>query len=104
MSTVHAAHPDKSLYFTEQWIGAPGNFAGDLQWHMREVIIGSMRNWSRVALEWNLASDPQTGIHTPGGCTTCLGAITIDATRLPVTRPGTSLPMLPNMYVPALFA
>ncbi|OQB70237.1 MAG: Glucuronoxylanase XynC precursor [Bacteroidetes bacterium ADurb.Bin139] len=84
MSTVHDAHPDKSLYFTEQWIGAPGNFAGDVQWHMREVIIGSMRNWSKVALEWNLASDPKTGIHTPGGCTTCLGAITIDGNK--VTR------------------
>jgi glucosylceramidase len=84
MSTVHDAHPHKSLYFTEQWIGAPGNFAGDVQWHIREVIIGSMRNWSRVALEWNLASDPQCSIHTPGGCTTCLGAITIDGNK--VTR------------------
>ena len=84
LSTVHEAHPDKSLYFTEQWIGAPGNFAGDVQWHMREVIIGSMRNWSRIALEWNLASDPKTSIHTPGGCTTCLGAITIDGNK--VTR------------------
>ncbi len=84
MSTIHDAHPDKSLYFTEQWIGAPGNFGGDVQWHMREVIIGSMRNWSRIALEWNLASDPKTSIHTPGGCTTCLGAITIDGNK--VTR------------------
>ena len=25
MSTVHDAHPEKNLYFTEQWIGAPGN-------------------------------------------------------------------------------
>ncbi|MFA6651664.1 MAG: glycoside hydrolase family 30 beta sandwich domain-containing protein [Bacteroidales bacterium] len=84
MSTVHDAHPDKSLYFTEQWIGAPGNFAGDVQWHIREVIIGSMRNWSSIALEWNVASDPQCSIHTPGGCTTCLGAITIDGNK--VTR------------------
>ena len=84
LSTIHDAHPHKSLYFTEQWIGAPGNFAGDVQWHMREVIIGSMRNWSRIALEWNLASDPKTSIHTPGGCTSCLGAITIDGNK--VTR------------------
>ncbi len=82
MSTIHDAHPDKSLYFTEQWIGAPGNFAEDVKWHIREVVIGSMRNWSRIALEWNLASDPNTGIHTPGGCTTCLGAITIDGNKV----------------------
>jgi glucosylceramidase len=28
MSTVHQAHPDKNLYFTEQWLGAPGNLRG----------------------------------------------------------------------------
>ncbi len=28
-------------------------------------------------LEWNLASDPNYGPHTDGGCTTCLGALTI---------------------------
>ena len=28
-------------------------------------------------LEWNLASDPTQSIHTPGGCTQCLGAVTI---------------------------
>jgi glucosylceramidase len=36
-----------------------------------------MRNWSRNALEWNLANDPSFGPHTPGGCTTCQGALTI---------------------------
>jgi glucosylceramidase len=28
-------------------------------------------------LEWNLAADPQQNPHTIGGCTECLGAITI---------------------------
>ena len=42
-----------------------------------------MRNWSKVALEWNLANDPDFGPHTPGGCTECLGALTIGS---PVTR------------------
>ena len=36
-----------------------------------------MRNWSRIALEWNLASDPSYNPHTPGGCTECKGALTI---------------------------
>lgn len=78
MSGVKAAHPDKNLYFTEQWTGANGNFGGDLLWHTKNVIIGSMSNWSRIALEWNLANDPSFGPHTPGGCTECKGAITID--------------------------
>ncbi len=78
LSTLHDAHPDKALYFTEQWTGKNGTFDGDLQWHIKNVIIGTLRNWSRVALEWNLANDPNYGPHTPGGCTECKGALTIN--------------------------
>lgn len=75
--SVHEAHPDKNLYFTEQWIGAPGNFAGDFSWHTKTLIIGATRNWCKTVLEWNLAADPKQNPHTEGGCTECLGAITI---------------------------
>jgi len=34
--------------------------------------------WSQVALEWNLANDGSYGPHTPGGCTECKGALTIN--------------------------
>lgn len=78
LSAVHALHPDKNLYFTEQWTGANGTFESDLKWHLRNVIIGSMRNWSKVALEWNLANDESYNPHTPGGCTECKGALTLD--------------------------
>jgi glucosylceramidase len=84
LSSVHNVHPDKNLYFTEQWIGAPGNFGADLSWHTRELIIGATRNWSRNVLEWNLAADPNQDPHTEGGCTQCLGALTIDGNE--VTR------------------
>lgn len=78
LTSVHNAHPDKHLYFTEQWIGAPGNFPNDLKWHVGTLVIGGTRNWCRTVLEWNLASDPNQDPHTPGGCTECLGAITIN--------------------------
>lgn len=77
LTTVHNSHPSKHVYFTEQYTASTGDFAGDLRWHLRNVIIGSMRNWSRVALEWNLANDPSFAPYTPGGCTTCKGALTI---------------------------
>ena len=77
LSTVHSAHPDKHLYFTEQYTASDGNFGGDLNWHLKNVIIGSMRNWSRTAFEWNLANDATFGPHSPGGCTTCKGGLTI---------------------------
>lgn len=78
LSEVRNAHPDKALYFTEQYTASNGNFGGDLRWHLRNVIIGSMRNWSRTALEWNLANNAAFGPHTPGGCTVCKGAITVE--------------------------
>lgn len=78
LTTVHNAFPEKGLYFTEQWTSSTGDFAGDLKWHTKNVVIGSTRNWSKVALEWNLASDPSYNPHTPGGCTACKGALTID--------------------------
>lgn len=79
LSGVRAAHPDKALYFTEQYTPSNGNFGGDLKWHLKNVIIGSMRNWSRNALEWNLANNGAFGPHTPGGCTVCKGAITVES-------------------------
>jgi glucosylceramidase len=84
MSQVHNLYPDKQLYFTEQYTGSGSKFSDDLKWSVKNVIIGSMRNWSRTALEWNLANDPSFGPHTPGGCNTCKGALTISGSS--VTR------------------
>ena len=86
LTTVHDAHPDRNLYFTEQYTASNGNFGGDLRWHIRNIIIGAPANWSRTALEWNLANDENFGPHTPGGCSTCLGAVTIDSSTSAVTR------------------
>ncbi len=77
LSTVHAAYPAKNVYFTEQYTASTGSFAGDLDWHLKNVVIGSMQNWGRTAIEWTLATDPSDGPRTPGGCTTCLGAVTL---------------------------
>lgn len=85
LSDVHQAFPDKNIYFTEQWVGAPGDLAGDLAWHTKNLIIGGTRNWARTVLEWNLSSNPSLTPHTDrGGCDRCLGAITIDGNE--VTR------------------
>ncbi|MBR8536986.1 hypothetical protein KDU71_15545 [Carboxylicivirga sediminis] len=82
LSQVHNAHPDKNLYFTEQWIGAPGSFGDDMVWHTRNLIIGAPRNWCRNVLEWNLAANSALEPHTDGGCTKCLGALTIDGDKV----------------------
>ena len=82
LSSVHDAYPAKNLYFTEQYTASSGDFSGDLAWHLKNVIIGATRNWSKTALEWNLANDPSFNPHTNGGCTTCKGAITINGSMV----------------------
>lgn len=79
MTTVHNAHPDRGLYFTEisggEWAT---NFSDNLQWNMRNIFIGTTKNWSKTALLWNLALDENHG-PTNNGCADCRGVVTINA-------------------------
>ncbi|WP_343693696.1 glycoside hydrolase family 30 beta sandwich domain-containing protein [Chitinophaga sp.] len=88
MSQVHDAYPDKGLYFTEcsggSW--AP-DFAGNLKYMVGNLMIGTVNNWSRNVLLWNMALDEHNGPTTnqPGpagekvnrGCMTCRGVVTV---------------------------
>jgi glucosylceramidase len=79
MTTVHATHPDKGVYFTEitgtdQYTA----FSDNLQWNMDNIFIGTTKNWSKIALLWNLALDENHGPRN-NGCADCRGVITINA-------------------------
>lgn len=100
LSTVKNAHPDKDLYFTEQYTPSNGDFSGDLKWHLKNVVIGSMRNWSKTALEWNLANNASFGPHTPGGCTTCKGGITINSSTSYIQNVGYYIVGHASKFVP----
>jgi len=69
----------KNVYFTEQFTSSTGSFSGDFGWHIQNVVNGSVNNWSKSVFEWNLANNTSMGPHTSGGCTTCLGAYTINS-------------------------
>ncbi|TDN36018.1 glucosylceramidase [Hymenobacter sp. UV11] len=89
LSQVHDAYPTKNIYFTEFWTQAPGpnhqvDFGSELAYHVGNLEIGAVRNWSKNVLEWNLASDQSFGPYTSGGCAECLGAVTINGNT--VTR------------------
>ena len=85
LSKVHRAHPDKAVYFTEQWMGGHSDPKASLDEHIKDLVIGAPRNWSRNELEWNLASDSNYQPHTDrGGCDRCQGALTIEGDK--VTR------------------
>ena len=78
MGVLAGEFPDRNVYFTEQYTAATGDFGGDLRWHTKNVVVGALRNRSRNVIEWNLANDPAYGPHTPGGCSTCKGGLTIN--------------------------
>ena len=85
-TVVHDAHPDKDAYFTEcsggEW--AP-NFADNLKWFVRTLIIEATRGWAKGVILWNLALDEQHGPHT-GGCGDCRGVVTVASGNGTVTR------------------
>ncbi len=83
---VHDQYPNKNLYMTEQSVAQkPGSLPMDVDEPVQDVLIDSIRNWSRNVMLWNLAADPKAGPHTnDGGCTGCFGAITLDGNQ--VTR------------------
>ncbi len=80
ISALTAVHNStgKNVYFTEQYTGSTGSFSGDFPWHMQNVMIGSMNNWAKIALEWNLAANTSNGPYISGTCSTCLPAVTIN--------------------------
>jgi len=85
MTTVHNAYPTKDIWFTEITGSVGSSFAGDLKWHLSNIIIGNLRNWAKSALEWNLALDQNNG-PTNGGSTNCRGVVTINNGTGAVTR------------------
>ena len=80
LTDVHNAYPNKNLYLTEQSVGGrPGANSIAIAEPVNRVLIGATRNWGRNVLLWNLAAAPHAGPHTNnGGCTVCVGAITLD--------------------------
>ncbi len=80
MGTIHAARPDKNIYFTEQMVTEnPASTTINIVSQVKRLVIGTMRNWSKNLVLWNLGADKLNDPHTDnGGCAMCQGAITID--------------------------
>ena len=79
--TLHKAYPDKELLFTETSIGT-WNSGRDLPKRlmedMAEVALGTVNNWCKGVLVWNLMLDNDRGPNQEGGCQTCYGAVDIN--------------------------
>jgi glucosylceramidase len=67
----------KDVWLTEQYTPGGANLANDFLWHMQNVELGTVNNWGRGAIEWNIASYTDYTPHTVGGCRNCQGAILV---------------------------
>jgi len=79
---IHNARPDKELVFTETSIGEWNdgrNLQKRLTDDMKEVGLGTVNNWSKAVIVWNLVLDTEKGPNRDGGCQTCYGAVDIDS-------------------------
>ena len=85
-SLVRDRFPKKETWFTEcaagQW---SGNWEKAFNWSVRNLIIGTTRNWAKGVVMWNLALDENNGPHL-GGCGNCRGLVTINSKNGDVTR------------------
>lgn len=78
---IHEKHPERELVFTETSIGTWNdgrNLEVRLIDDMREVALGTVNNWCKGVIVWNLMLDSERGPNREGGCQTCYGAVDID--------------------------
>lgn len=81
LNNVRNGRPDKELVFTETSIGMWNdgrNLERRLIEDMREVALGTVNNWCKGVIVWNLMLDDERGPWREGGCKTCYGAVDIN--------------------------
>ena len=77
---VHERFPDKEIYFTEASIGTWNYSFEDCLIHdFRDIFLGTLGRWGKGVTLWNLMLDYQGKPFRPRGCSTCYGAVSIDA-------------------------
>lgn len=80
LNNIRQKRPDKELIFTETSIGMWNdgrNLEKRLMEDMREVALGTVNNWCKGVIVWNLMLDNERGPWREGGCKTCYGAVDI---------------------------
>jgi glucosylceramidase len=78
---IRDERPDRELIFTETSIGTWNdglNLEKRLIGDMESVALGTVNNWCKAVIVWNLMLDTDKGPWREGGCKTCYGAVDID--------------------------
>jgi len=75
MSLLHNQYPARNNYVTE---ASGGTWISDEVKQDFEMIVQSMRNWSRSYVKWGMALDQDRGPFIQGGCDDCTPLITVN--------------------------
>ncbi|MDR0348518.1 MAG: glucosylceramidase [Tannerella sp.] len=81
LNDIHNQAPDKELIFSEASIGTWNdgrNLERSLLRDMEDIGLGTVTNWCKAAIVWNLMLDSERGPNRDGGCQTCYGSVDID--------------------------
>lgn len=80
LTDIYSKASDKELIFSESSIGT-WNQGRDLSKRlvadMKNVVLGTVNQWCKAVLVWNLMLDEKMGPNLDGGCQTCYGAVDI---------------------------
>lgn len=89
LTDIHNQANDKELIFSESSIGTWNdgrNLSKRLIEDMRNVTLGTVNQWCKAVLVWNLMLDTNMGPNLDGGCQTCFGAVDISTDYKTITR------------------
>ena len=89
LTDIHQQAADRELIFSESSIGMWNdgrNLSKRLMEDMRNVTLGTVNQWCKAVLVWNLMLDVNMGPNLDGGCQTCFGAVDISADYKTITR------------------
>lgn len=82
LDRIHQAYPEKELIFTETSIGTWNdgrNLERRLTEDMEELGVGTLNNWCKAVVVWNLMLDENGAPNREHGCKTCFGAVDINS-------------------------
>lgn len=99
---IHQQAPEKELVFTETSIGTWNDgqaLSKRLIEDMREVALGTVNNWSKAVIVWNLMLDSERGPNRDGGCQTCYGAVDISSSDYRTIRKNSHYYIIGHMSV-----
>ncbi len=84
LDNIHSKRPDKELIFTETSIGTWNegrNLERRLVDDMEYLGIGTLNNWCKAVIVWNLMLDENGAPNREHGCKTCFGAVDISSSN-----------------------